>query len=64
VYVCGGGSLLRGITDLIEKEILVPTTIVDDPLTCVARGTGIAVENLKEYASVLDNPLQPRDIKI
>lgn len=64
VYLCGGGSLLRGVDELISKELTVVTAIVDDPLTCVARGTGIAVENLDYYRPILDNPLRPREIKI
>ncbi|MDP3901854.1 MAG: rod shape-determining protein [bacterium] len=62
VYLCGGGSMLRGLDKLLSDSLNVETTIVDDPLTCVVRGTGVAVENLDKYAQVLDNPLQPRDI--
>ncbi len=62
IYLCGGGSLLRGIDVLISKELAVMTTIVEDPLTCVVRGTGVAVENFKKYTAILDNPFTPRDI--
>ncbi|PIR87327.1 MAG: rod shape-determining protein [Candidatus Harrisonbacteria bacterium CG10_big_fil_rev_8_21_14_0_10_49_15] len=64
IHLCGGGSLLRGIDDLISKELAATVTVVDDPLTCVARGTGLAVENLEEYSQILDNPLKPREIKL
>lgn len=64
VHLCGGGSLLRGIDQLISKELAVATQVVDDPLTCVARGTGLAVENLDKYEYLLDNPLKPREIKL
>ncbi len=64
IHLCGGGSLLRGIDILLARELGVAANIVDDPLTCVARGTGIAVENLNKYQLILDNPLRPRDIKI
>lgn len=64
IYLCGGGSLLRGIGDLISKDLLVRTTVVEDPLTCVVRGTGVAVENFAKYSIVLDNPFIPRDIKL
>jgi rod shape-determining protein MreB and related proteins len=64
VYLCGGGSLLRGIDELISKELGVTTVVVDDPLTCVARGTGIAVEQIDKYRHILDNPVRPRDIRI
>lgn len=42
----GGGSLLRGIDKVIAKEIQVPVKIDGDPLTAVAKGTGIVLENL------------------
>jgi rod shape-determining protein MreB len=64
IYLCGGSSLLKGMDALLTRELGVATNIVDDPLTCVARGTGIAVENLEKYEQILDNPLRPRDIKI
>ncbi|MBI4993873.1 rod shape-determining protein [Candidatus Wolfebacteria bacterium] len=62
IYICGGGSLLRGIDKLIEDKINVRTSIIDDPLTCVARGTGIAAENLKIYAPLFNIPTKPFDI--
>jgi rod shape-determining protein MreB len=62
--MCGGGSLLRGIDQLISKELATTTTLVDDPLTCAARGAGIAVENLEKYDYILNSPMRPRDIKL
>lgn len=50
IYLCGGGSLLKGIDQLVEKEILVKASIFDDPLTCVARGTGRAAESIEEHS--------------
>lgn len=64
VYLCGGGSLLKGMGTLLSRELGVMANIVDDPLTCVARGTGVAVENMEKYKHILDNPLRPREIKI
>ncbi len=64
IHLCGGGSLLKSMDALLTRELGVAANIVDDPLTCVARGTGIAVENLEKYQPILDNPLRPRDIKI
>lgn len=64
IHMCGGGSLLRGIDQLISKELSVVTHVVDDPLTCVARGTGLAVENLEKYSYLLDNPLKPKEIRL
>ncbi|MEK7309374.1 MAG: rod shape-determining protein [Planctomycetota bacterium] len=42
----GGGSLLRGIDKNISKEIQIPVRVDEDPLTAVAKGTGIVLENL------------------
>jgi rod shape-determining protein MreB len=64
VYLCGGGSLLRGIDQLMSKELATSATVVDDPLTCSARGAGIAVENLEKYDYILNSPMRPRDIKL
>ncbi|MDD5431095.1 MAG: rod shape-determining protein [Candidatus Pacebacteria bacterium] len=64
IYLCGGGSLLKGIDKFMEKELLVTTTVVDDPLTCVVRGTGVVVENFEKYSSIVNNPLRPKDIKV
>jgi rod shape-determining protein MreB len=46
IVLTGGGALLEGLDKLIEKEIKVPVKIAKSPLTCVAEGTGIILENL------------------
>jgi len=46
IVLTGGGALLEGLDKLIEKEIKVPTKIANSPLTCVAEGTGIILDNL------------------
>ncbi len=55
MYLCGGGSLLRGIDQLVEKEIGVPIRVVEEPITCVARGTGLICESGNDYKHLLDN---------
>lgn len=64
IFLCGGGSLLRGIDQLVQKEISVPAVVVDDPLTCVVRGAGIAAENLDAYSQVFVTSLKPLDINV
>lgn len=46
IVLTGGGALLDGLDKLIEKEIKVPVKVAQSPLTCVAEGTGIILENL------------------
>ncbi len=53
IMLAGGGALLRGIDRLINDETKILTTIADDPLTCVARGAGVVVEDLETLKDVL-----------
>jgi rod shape-determining protein MreB and related proteins len=55
IYMCGGMSQLRGLPEMIEKETGVGVKLVDEPLTCVVRGTGIIVESFDRYSHLLDN---------
>lgn len=49
IVMSGGSSLLKNIDKLISRTIGVPVYVADDPLLCVARGTGIALDNLDSY---------------
>lgn len=49
IIISGGGALLKNIDSLISRITGVPARIADDPLLCVARGTGIVLENLEIY---------------
>lgn len=49
IVMSGGSSLLRNIDKLISRTIGVPVYVADDALLCVARGTGIALDNLDSY---------------
>jgi rod shape-determining protein MreB len=40
IILSGGGSLVKGLPELISQETELPVNLADDPLTCVARGTG------------------------
>ncbi len=53
IVLAGGGALLRGLDQLLKDETKMPVTIADDPLTCVARGAGIVVEELETLRDVL-----------
>ncbi|MBN2197671.1 rod shape-determining protein [Candidatus Wolfebacteria bacterium] len=64
IHLCGGGSLLRGVDQLIEREISVKATVIDDALTCVSRGTGVAIEDIKKHSRFFANVLKPIEINI
>jgi rod shape-determining protein MreB len=49
MILSGGGSLLNKIDELVSKATGVPCYVADEPLLCVVRGTGIALENLDVY---------------
>lgn len=53
IIMTGGGSLLKGFTKLLTRETDIPVFLADDPLTCVAKGTGQALEELDNLSSSL-----------
>lgn len=53
IYLVGGGALIKGLDVLLSEWLKVPVHTADDPLTAVARGCGIILENLPRYAGVL-----------
>jgi rod shape-determining protein MreB and related proteins len=53
IYLVGGGAMIRGLDKLIEDFVKIPVHIADDPLTAVARGTGVILEDLVKYQDVL-----------
>ena len=49
IVLTGGASLLKNLDRYIAQETGVPAYVAEDPLYCVARGTGVALENLELY---------------
>jgi rod shape-determining protein MreB and related proteins len=49
MVVAGGGACLRNIAVLLSRSTGVPCFVADDPLSCVARGTGAVLDNLDLY---------------
>jgi rod shape-determining protein MreB len=60
--ISGGGALIKNLPQLLEMQLKVPVTIADDPLTAVARGTGIILEDIARFKDVLVR--NPDDISI
>jgi rod shape-determining protein MreB len=55
MVLTGGGALLRDIDRLLMEETGLPVVIADDPLTCVVRGSGKALENVDRLGSLFTN---------
>ncbi len=53
IVMTGGGSLLRKLDEKIRKETGLPVFVVEDPLTCVVRGTGKIIAEFQKYAKIL-----------
>lgn len=53
IYLAGGGALLRGFDALLSRQTKMPVHISNDPLTAVARGTGMVLEDLDSLKDVL-----------
>ncbi|MFT4542093.1 MAG: rod shape-determining protein MreB [Planctomycetota bacterium] len=51
----GGGALLYGITEAISDNLGIPARVADEPLTAVARGTGVYLENLDSLSRLLSS---------
>ncbi|WP_458415381.1 rod shape-determining protein [Schinkia sp. CFF1] len=51
VILTGGGALLHGIDNLLAEELKVPVLIADNPMDCVAIGTGIMLDNMDKIPS-------------
>jgi len=52
MVLTGGGALLRNLDRLLMEETGIPVVTADDPLTCVARGCGKALESLAQFSTV------------
>ena len=50
VILTGGGALLHGLDQLLAEELKVPVFLAEEPMSCVAKGTGIMLENIDKIA--------------
>ena len=54
IHICGGGALLRGMDTALTNATGLKVQIVEDPLSSVARGTSIYLENLEMWKDTMD----------
>ena len=55
IALTGGGALLRDLDRLLQEETGLPVVVADDPLTCVVRGCGEALEHLEKLGAIFIN---------
>jgi len=55
ITLAGGGALLRGIDKMLARETGLPVRKSDDPLTAVARGTGVVLDQIDQLWTVLED---------
>jgi rod shape-determining protein MreB len=55
VILTGGGALIRQLDRYISETIKIPVYVADEPLLCVARGTGRALEEIDQLHELFDN---------
>ena len=55
IWLAGGGALLRGLDQVLTQATGLKVQVCDDPLTCVARGTSIFLENLNEWKDTMES---------
>ncbi len=53
LYLVGGGALIKGLGELLQEHLRIPVHIDEDPLTAVARGCGIILEDIPRYREAL-----------
>ncbi len=53
LYLVGGGALIKGLDILLAETLKLPVFVAEDPLTAIARGAGIILEDIERYRSVL-----------
>ena len=53
VYLTGGGALLRGIDKRLTQKVGIQFRVADDPLHCVAKGTGVALKNVDRFSFLM-----------
>ena len=53
IVLTGGGALITGLAELMQTQLKIPVSVAEDPLSAVARGTGIILEDVARYKEIL-----------
>lgn len=53
IHLVGGGALIKGLDGLLSSTLKLPVYIAEDPLTAIARGTGIILDDLEKFKDIL-----------
>ena len=53
IWLAGGGALIRGLPQVLSEYVGIPVMVAEDPLTAVARGAGIILEELERFEDML-----------
>ncbi|MBU3869555.1 rod shape-determining protein [Streptomyces sp. 4503] len=65
IVLTGGGALLRGLDVRLGRELNIPVLVADDPLDCVAIGTGRCVEDFASLRTAMDaRPRRPDTVRV
>ncbi|MBR5942419.1 MAG: rod shape-determining protein [Clostridia bacterium] len=57
IHLTGGGSLVGGLADMLTERTGIQTVVAEDAVSCVVRGTGIALENERLFSAISHNAL-------
>ena len=55
MVITGGGALLRDVDRLLMEETGLPVIVAEDPMTCVVRGSGRALEKMERFGPIFTN---------
>lgn len=53
IFLTGGGAMIRGLPEVLSEYVGINVQVSDDPLTAVARGAGIVLEDLESFRDIL-----------
>ena len=52
ICLAGGGALLQGLAERVTNDLHIRSWVAEDPMSCVARGAGISIENIELWGSL------------